>query len=128
MKFKATYILFFIAFLFSVEAAAQMDRRVGRQQYKRERGTAEKQDVVEKSVEYLAKELKLDDFQKAVVNKIMEEERLALTGLQEDRESTIEERKEKARIISDRIYNKIIKHLSAEQIAKYTKIQDERKF
>lgn len=127
MKLKASYLLLLLTILFSTASLAQVDRRIGVNQYKRDR-KIEKKDFVEESVKYLTKELKLDDFQKAAVKTIMEDERDAINVLNENNDMTTDERREKASAISTRIYNKIIPLLSKEQAAKYTEMEKAKKF
>lgn len=129
MKLRASIIILFIAFFMSAEASAQVDRRVGREQYKRSKNKNEKRDMVEESVNYLVKELTLDDFQKAAVNNILEEEREAITNFgKESKTMSRNEQKDKAMAISRRIYNKVLPLLSKTQAEKYTKIEDEKTF
>lgn len=127
MKLKASYLLLLLTILFSTASLAQVDRRIGVNQYKRDR-KIEKKDFVEESVKYLTKELKLDDFQKAAVKTIMEDERDAINVLNENNDMTTDERREKASAISTRIYNKIIPLLSKEQAARYTEMEKAKKF
>lgn len=127
MKLKASYLLLLLTLLFSATAFAQVDRRIGVNQYKKDR-KVEKKDFVEESVKYLTKELKLDDFQKAAAKTIMEDERDAINTLNEDNDMTTDEKREKASAISTRIYNKILPLLSKEQAVKYTEMEKAKKF
>lgn len=128
MKLKVTYILLFFAFFFSATTYAQMNRNIAREQYKRPKKDKKTYDFVEQSANYLAKELKLDDFQKAAVKDILENERNAITTLNEDRDMLSDVRKDKAREISDRIYKKILPLLSKDQAEIYTKMEESKKF
>jgi len=128
MKLKTTYLFLAFAFIFSASAFAQVDRSVGRGQYRPSRNTAEKKDFVEQTVDFLTKELKLDDFQKAVVKTIVEKERGAITALNEDKSLSLDERKDKARAISDRVYTNVMPLLSKEQGEIYTKLKEAKKF
>lgn len=128
MKLKLTYILLFFAFFFSATTYAQVNRNIAREQYKRPKKDKKNYDFVEQSVNYLTKELKLDDFQKAAVKDILEGERVAITELSEDREMMSDVRADKAREISNRIYKKVIPLLSKDQAAIYTKMEESKKF
>lgn len=63
---KIIILVVLMCFGFNIEMDAQVNRGIGRSQY-RNHGSAgnnkEKKDPIEVSVEYLTKELKLDDFQ-----------------------------------------------------------------
>jgi hypothetical protein len=128
MKLKASFILIFFVFLFSTELSAQVDRSVGPSQYKRAKNKNEKTDFVEQSTDYLTKELKLDDFQKAAVKNIIEEERENITNLNADKDITHDEKRDRASAISARIYKKVLPLLSKEQAEKYTKMEESKKF
>jgi len=88
----------------------------------------EKVDFVEQATEYLVKELTLDDFQKAAIKNIIEEERQNITNLNAIQGMTTEEKKERSQIISARIYKKVLPLLSKTQGEKYTKMEEEKKF
>lgn len=128
MKLKASFILIVFAFLFSTELSAQVDRRIAPMQYKRDMKKQEKVDFVEQSTDYLAKELKLDDFQKAAVKTIIEEERENITNLNSDKDMTFDEKRDKSSAISTRIYKKVLPLLSKDQAEKYTKMEESKKF
>lgn len=129
MKFKPFYFVVFIfTFFLAADVSAQIDRRVGSSQYKRDRKKPENKDFVEVSASYLAKELKLDDFQKAAVKVVLEEERQSITAVNEAQGITMDERKDKARAISGRLYKKILPLLSEEQAEKYSKMEESKKF
>lgn len=125
MKFRISHLLITAILLFSAAASAQVDRRIGRNQYRNPKAKVEKKDVVEQTVEYLTKELKLDDFQKAAARTIVEKERPAITALSEDKRATTVELKDRARNIYDRVYNGVLPLLSKEQAEKYTKLREE---
>ncbi|PZR22255.1 MAG: hypothetical protein DI539_06035 [Flavobacterium psychrophilum] len=128
MKLKASFILIVFTFLFSTELSAQVDRRIAPSQYKRDRKKTEKVDFVQQSTDYLAKELTLDDFQKAAVKEIIEDERDNIMALNNDKDITSDERREKFAAISGKIYKKILPLLSKEQADKYTKMEESKKF
>lgn len=128
MKLKASYLILLLTLIFTTAASAQVDRRVGREQYKRSRPKQEKKDFVEQSTEYLVKELILDDFQKAAVKNIIEEERENITNLNQAQGITSDERRDRALAISNRLYTKITPLLSKTQAEKYKKMEDEKKF
>lgn len=128
MKLKASYLILLLTLVFTTAAEAQVDRRVGREQYRPNRGKREKVDFVEQSTEYLAKELTLDDFQKAAIKNIIEDERENITNLSNAQGIMSEERKDRAQIISARIYKKVLPLLSKTQAEKYTKMEEDKKF
>ena len=128
MKLKASHLVLLLTLVFTSVAEAQVDRRVGREQYRPSRGKKEKVDFVEQATEYLVKELTLDDFQKAAIKNIIEEERENITNLNAVQGMTTEERKDRSQIISARIYKKVLPLLSKTQGEKYTKMEEEKKF
>lgn len=128
MKLKASFLLIVFAFIFSTELSAQVDRSIAPMQYKRDRKKPEKVDFVEQSTNYLAKELKLDDFQKAAVKTIIEDERENIMNLNTDKDMTLDEKKDRSSAISARIYKKVLPLLSKEQAEKYTKMEESKKF
>ena len=127
MKLKASYLILFFAIIFATAASAQVDRRIGTNQYKNNR-KHEKKDFVEESVNYLAKELTLDDFQKAAVKNIIADEKDALTALGENKDMTTDERREKVSAMSNKIYKRILPLLSKDQAEKFTKMEEAKKF
>jgi len=128
MKFKVRYIFLALAFFISVASFAQVDRRIGSNQYKRapKSKDAKSTDFVDQTVEYYTKELKLDDFQQAAVRNIVEEQRDPINQLMADNEITMNEKRDKGKAINDRIDEQIIKLLSEEQKTKYKTIQEKR--
>lgn len=128
MKLRASYLLLLFTLLFTTLASAQVDRRIGGGQYRRSAPNGKKYDFVEESTEYLAKELKLDDFQKAAVRVVVADEKDAVTALNEDTEMTKDEKREKVSAMSKRMYNKIMPLLTKEQGEKFTKIEESKKF
>jgi hypothetical protein len=127
MKLKA-FILIVFAFLFTSELSAQMDRTIAPSQYKRDRKKGEKVDFVQQSADYLAKQLTLDDFQKAAVKNILEEERESIMALNSGEKITLDERRDKSAAISSRIYKKVLPLLSKPQAEIYTKMEESKKF
>jgi len=130
MKSKVFYIALFAALLFTgVTAFAQMDRSIGRNQYrgapKDKRGKPA--DFVQLTVDYYTKELKLDDFQVAAVKEIMEEQRSAINELGTIQGITDAERKDRANALNDKIEAGIKPLLSEDQKKKYTELQEKRK-
>lgn len=121
-------ILALVALFATATVSAQVNRSIGNQQYKNPKPKKVKQDIVEQSVQYFTMELKLDDFQQAAAREIIEAERVTMTELNEAHDITINERKDRAAAISDRIYKKMVPLLSKEQAEKYTKMQEARKF
>lgn len=123
MKLKTTYLLLLFALFFATAAEAQVDRRIGTGQYKRSRNKPEKYDFVEESTNYLAKELTLDDFQKAAVKEIIAKEKDEIMAINENTEMNSDVKRDKTLQISDRIYKKVLPLLSKEQAEKYTKME-----
>ena len=130
MKFKAYYIFLAMALFISAASFAQVDRRIGSNQYRRPSTAkdAKSTDFVDQTVIYYTKELKLDDFQQAAIRNIIEEQRDPINELMAAKEITTDERRDRGKAINDRIDEKMIKLLSDEQKAKYKVIQDKRKF
>jgi hypothetical protein len=113
------YLALLFGLLFTVVSSAQVDRRIAPMQYKNGNGKAKPVDYVQQSVDYFKKELKLDDFQAAAIREIIEDEREGLDALMKDTESTIAERKDKMKIINERIDKKVLPLLSDDQQKKY---------
>lgn len=128
MKFKTSYLILLFTILFATAASAQVDRRIGRGQYKRAKKEPQKVDLVEQSTEYLAKELTLDDFQKAAARNVIAGEKDAIMLVNEDREMLSDVKRDKMKEISTRIYNKIVPLLSTEQAEKYKKLEETKKY
>lgn len=128
MKLKASLFILFFVFLASSAANAQVDRRIGREQYKPTKRKQEKVDFVEESAKYLAKELTLDDFQEAAVKSVIENERNTIMTINTTQGLSSDEKKAKAREISIRIYNKVLPLLTPPQAEKYTKMEEAKKF
>ncbi|KOS08016.1 hypothetical protein AM493_19640 [Flavobacterium akiainvivens] len=129
MKLKLSYLFFALALLFAADGFAQVDRRIAPNQYKRQKSKDKQKDFIQQAADYYKKELKLDDFQAAAVREIMEAERDQITSLSTDQETTVAERKDKAKAIYDRIDGKILPLLSEDQKKKYKelrKIEDEQ--
>jgi len=121
MNIKIVYLFFAFTLLFVTDGFSQVDRRIGREQYKR--GKREKVDFVEQSVDYYKKELKLDDFQAAAIKEIFEGERDNINSLNQSQGLTKNEIKDKAQGIYDRIDNKILPLLSEDQQKKYKELR-----
>ncbi|RWX02580.1 hypothetical protein [Flavobacterium cerinum] len=128
MKLKASLFILFFMFLASSAASAQVDRRIGREQYKPSKRKQEKVDFVEESVKYLTKELTLDDFQEAAVKSVLEDERGTITAINQAQGLSADEKKAKAREISTRIFKKVLPLLTPPQVEKYTKMEEAKKF
>lgn len=109
-----------------------VDRRIDRQRdikssNKKKKAENEKpQDFVALTVDYFAKELKLDDFQKAAMRNVYEENKDALMSLN-DLDIPYEAKKEKGKEISDRIDARIFPLLDNQQLAKYKELIEKRK-
>lgn len=84
-----------------------------------------KVDIVALAVDDLNKKLKLDDFQKAAITSIYKENIDKLTAISEE-DTSFAAKKDKTRIISEKIDKQIIALLSKEQVEKYKKIIEDR--
>lgn len=125
MKLKVIHIFSFAALLFCIDAAAQVDRRIAPQQYRRPKH--EVKSFVDATLEFYTKELKLDDFQKAAIKNILQKEEENINALRSDTEMIRRERADKAEEITDRIYDQIIPLLNEEQAKKLTEIKNKKK-
>lgn len=133
MKLKAHHFILLTALCFSAGSFAQMGRRMdttgGSDRYSsQQRGKKDQKDFVEQTVEYFTKELKLDDFQKAAVRTIIEEQREPINELIAAKDITNDERRDRGKAINDRIEEKMKPILSPDQLTKFTEIQGKRKF
>lgn len=88
---------------------------------------AERPDYIEETVKYYTKELKLDDFQAAAVREAIKSHMDELTGLAQDTEMTIDEKKDRAHAINEKIDAEIVRLLSDEQKGKFNKLKEKRK-
>lgn len=127
MKLKLSFIALLSLLFFSAEGYSQVDRSIGRSQYKRPKPSKEKFDFVEETVKYVTKELNLDAFQSAAVREIIEAEKEELVAISQNPDLPEQARKDKGKIISERIDEKILKLLSPEQADKYKKLQEKKK-
>ena len=111
---------------------AGVDRRIDRQRYapktKNKEALAKKKDMdlPEVMTNHLAKELKLDDFQKAAVKMIYEDHKNDILEISQNQEDTSQVLKEKFRLLSEKIDSKIIPLLSEDQAKAYQKMIDDR--
>lgn len=130
MKFKTSYIVLLFIFFMSVSASAQVDRSIGREQYKpaKVKKDKKKMDFVERSVDYLTQTLKLDAFQAAAIRDILEQERDNITALNTTTGITTDQRRDMAVDISNRIYKQVLPLLSKDQAEIYTKMEESKKF
>lgn len=106
-----------------------VDRRIDTQRRapKTHKKTDDKpKDISEIMTEYLGKELKLDDFQKAAVKVIYDEHKDDILELSNNDSDTRQVLKDKFNKISEEIDKKIIPLLSDDQKKAYQKIIDER--
>lgn len=85
----------------------------------------EKLDIVEVTVEHLDTKLNLDDFQKAAVRVIYNENKDEILKIAEE-DIPLNIKKEKAKNIADKIDRQILELLSKEQVAAYQKMIEER--
>lgn len=83
-------------------------------------------DMVEVTVKYLDKELKLDDFQEVAIKTVYNEYKPDVMIIAASDEP-IAVKKDKMRLITEEIDAKVIKYLSDEQAEKYKKLVAERK-
>ena len=128
MKLKTAFTLLFFTLFFSSVASAQMDRSIGREQYKRPKNNKkEKQDFVVITAQYYSKELTLDDFQAAAVREIIEKERDAIMTLGEDKDASELEKKDRGRVIAERIEANMAPLLSKDQLVKFEALKEKRK-
>lgn len=114
--------------MFTAAASAQVNRSIGRGQYRRPKQDKNaKVDFVESTVQYYTKELTLDDFQAAAIRQIYENERDNINDLMENREMISDERNEKGFALTERIDAKVLKVLGPEQVEKFNKLKEARK-
>ena len=130
MKRKAHYIVIFSSLLLSAATFAQVDRSIGQSQYKRapKGKSGVKKDFIDQIMDYYSKELNLDDFQQAAVRQVIEDQRDEMMALNEQKDMTTDERRDKAKIINDKIDAGILPMLSPEQVKKYQELISKRKF
>ena len=136
MKYiKILAILFLV--MFSAEAIAQttpyyrtgVDRRIDTQRRApktKNKKAKEKLDIVEVTIDQLDKKLHLDDFQKAAVRVIYNENKDEILGIAGE-DIPDEAKKEKANRISEKIDKQILELLSKEQTVIYQEMIDDRK-
>ncbi|GGB72654.1 hypothetical protein GCM10007424_10760 [Flavobacterium suaedae] len=110
-------------------ATGGVNRNIAQQRYKgnNNKKRAENIDIVEVTVNSLAKELNLDDFQKAAVKVIYNDNKDAIMSIATE-DSPRKAKEDKAREISEKIDKEIFKLLSEEQAKKYQEIIDKRKY
>lgn len=136
--------LFLLAFLYigSATAMAQyydpyngtgagVNRQIDQQRskprtYNKERRN-KKIDIVEVTVQQLDEKLQLDDFQKAALTVIYNENKDAILGIAEEDIPTRAKR-DKAKDMTEKIDKEIFKLLNKEQSEKYQEIIDKRKY
>jgi hypothetical protein len=107
-----------------------VDRTIDRQRNApktKNKKALEKRDIVDVTVEYLEKKLKLDGFQKAAITNIYKDNKAEILSIGEEDMPT-EGKKDKARKISDKIDAQIIPLLSKEQVVIYNEMIAERKY
>jgi hypothetical protein len=136
---RASFILF--ALIFSASAFAQYGQGYGNgmgsgrmnggmtvpQAGSGSSKKAEKPDYIEETVKFYTKELKLDDFQAAAVREAIKSHMDELTALAQDTDMTLDEKKDRAHVINEKIDAEIIRLLSDEQKEKFKKLQEKRK-
>ena len=121
MKLKAQYLLLFFALFLSAATFAQRGGNPGK-------GKNAPKDFVAETVDFYTKELKLDDFQKAAVRAVMEEQREPVNELMAMKDITRDERRDRSKALNDRVDEKIKPILTPEQLKRYIEIQDKKKF
>lgn len=127
MKSRLAFILLIATFFVTADAFAQVDRRIAPGQYRnlsKNKNKKQEIDFVGETVKYLTKELKLDDFQAAAVREILAAEKDNLMEIAKDEDMRLVEKRDKTKVITDKIDEKIIKILSPEQVEKYKAIQE----
>ena len=114
---------------YSQGATGGVNRNIAQQRYKGNNNSqrAKNVDIVEVTVNNLAKELNLDDFQKAAVRVIYNDNKDAIMSIATE-DLPRKAKEDKAREISEKIDKEIFKLLSEEQAKKYQKIIDKRKY
>lgn len=127
MKLKFSYIALFAAFIFTSVSYAQVDRTASPRQYNQPKNNKSTYDFVENNVTYLTKQLKLDDFQAAAIRGIFQREKDGLMQITQNEDLRDVEKMDKAKVITDRITENIMKLLSPEQAEKYTTILEKNK-
>lgn len=114
---------------FSLEIEAQVNRSIGRSQYRNHGSAAakkEKKDPIEVSVEYLTKELKLDDFQIPACRIFLEEHskensKIMATNSISDGEKTLRIQK-----VNETLDNNIKSILNPNQIEAFEDMKNKR--
>lgn len=122
---KIVFLIFGIALLlFSTDAFAQVDRRIGKSQYKR---TANKKvDVIEVSIDFLKKELNLDPFQEAAAKTLLlenQEEGNKILAM----EISDNEKKDKLQAALNKFDSQIEGILNPSQLKLYETVKEKRK-
>ncbi len=122
---KIVFLIFGIALLlFSADAFAQVDRRIGKSQYKR---TANKKvDVIEVSIDFLKKELNLDPFQEAAAKTLLlenQEEGNKILAM----EISDNEKKDKLQAALNKFDSQIEGILNPSQLKLYETVKEKRK-
>lgn len=122
---KIVFLIFGIALLlFSTDAFAQVDRRIGKSQYKR---TANKKvDVIEVSIDFLKKELNLDPFQEAAAKTLLlenQEEGNKILAM----EISDNEKKDKLQAALNKFDSQIEGILNPSQLKLYESVKEKRK-
>lgn len=142
MNTKFKIALIFVFFLASTSAFAQygypygygsnpgVDRSIGRvpkpARAKDKDKSKKELDIVEVTVQYLQKRLKLDDFQAAVITEIYNEHKAEILAISAE-DAPITVLKKKMREVTEKIDAKILPLLGKEQVAEYQKMIAERK-
>lgn len=111
-------------------ATGGVNRDIASQRYKGNNNKRKAQkdvDIVEITVNNLAEKLNLDDFQKAAVTVIYNDNKDAIMSIATE-DSPRKAKEDKAREISEKIDTEILKLLSEEQAKKYQEIIDKRKY
>lgn len=122
---KIVFLIFGIALLlFSTDAFAQVDRRIGKSQYKR---TANKKvDIIEVSIDFLKKELNLDPFQEAAAKTLLlenQEEGNKILAM----EISDNEKKDKLQAALNKFDSQIEGLLNPSQLKLYESVKEKRK-
>jgi hypothetical protein len=100
-----------------------VDRSIGAstRQNRPSKKNAEKKDYADVYTEYLTKQLELDGLQQAAVKSIVSENKDSLEEISKSELPTMEKR-DKMRLLNDKINAKVLKLLSKEQTEKFSKL------
>ncbi|OIQ15792.1 MAG: hypothetical protein BM557_10840 [Flavobacterium sp. MedPE-SWcel] len=114
-----------------IDTGAGVDRRIARQRSaprtKNKDASKKKIDLVEATIKQLKKKLNLDDFQEAAITVVYNDNKDKIYSIAEEDIPT-KAKKQKMKDISEKIDSEILKLLSDEQVKKYQKMINKRKY